>query len=176
MAPQENIEVKKGENKGKGGEVRKSAGENYMSPFDEIERAFDSYLGRNWLRPFRFDWPSLSERTRIFDLKTPRIDVIDQDDQIIVKAEIPGVKKEDLEVTLSNNTLTIHGKTEKKSEEKKGEYLHREISSGEVSRSVMLPADVDESGAKASFKDGMLELTLPKVKRSKRHKIDIQER
>ena len=172
MAAQENIEVKKGGDKAK--EVQKSAGENYLSPFDEIERAFNEFLGRSWLRPFRVDWPSMTQRTRAFDLKTPRIDVIDQDEQIIVKAEIPGVKKEDLEVTLSNNTLTIHGKTEKKTEEKKGEYIHREISSGAVSRTVVLPADVDEGGAKASFTDGMLELTLPKIKKSKRHKIDIQ--
>lgn len=171
MAGQENIEVKKSGDKGK--DVQKSAGETYLSPFDEIERAFDEFLGRRWLRPFRVDWPSMAQRTRAFDLKTPRIDVIDLDEQIIVKAEIPGIKKEDLEVTLSNNTLTIHGKTEKKSEEKKGEYIHREISSGEVSRTVVLPADVDEGGAKASFTDGMLELTLPKIKKSKRHKIDI---
>ena len=175
MAAQENIEVKKAQDKGKAQEIQKSGTETYLNPFDEIERAFDDYLGRSWLRPSRFEWPSWAGRTRAFDLKTPRIDVLDQDEKIIVKAEIPGIKKDNLEVTLSNNTLTIHGKTEEKTEQKKGEYIHREISSGEVSRTVVLPADVDESRAKATFKDGVLELILPKIEKSTRHKINIQE-
>ena len=120
MAAQENIEVKKGKGTSEAQEIQKSGAQDYLSPFDEIERTFDEYMGRSWLRPFRFEWPSWTERTRAFDLKTPRIDVLDQDDRIIVKAEVPGINKDDLEVTLSNNTLTIHGKTEKKTEEKKG--------------------------------------------------------
>ena len=174
MATHEHIEIKKGKGKSEGQEIQKSGDENYLSPFDEIERAFDDYLGRSWMRPFRFEWPSWSERTPAFELKTPRIDVIDQDEQIVVHAEVPGINKDDLEVTLSNNMLTIHGKTEKKTEKKKGDYIRREISSGEVSRTIVLPADVDETRAKASFKDGMLELTLPKMAKSRRHKINIQ--
>jgi HSP20 family protein len=174
MATSENIEVKKGKEKGQGQEIQHPRSETYLSPFDEIERAFDEYLGGGWMRPFRLQWPSWAERARTIDLKTPRVDVLDQDDQIIVNAEIPGIKKENLEVTLSNNTLTIHGRTEKKAEEKKGDYIRREISSGEVSRTVVLPSDVDESGVKATFKDGVLALTLPKVQKTKRHKIDIQ--
>jgi len=175
MATQENIEVKKGKGKEGSQEIQKSGAENYLNPFDEIERAFDDYLGRGWLRPFRFERPSWAEGARAFELKTPRIDVIDQDEQIIVNAEVPGVKKENLEVTLSNNTLTIYGKTENKAEEKEGDYIRREISTGEVSRTVVLPADVDESKTKATFKDGVLELKLPKIAKSKRHKINIQE-
>src|SRR3989304_805267 len=174
MAAQENIEVKKGKGTSEAQEIQKSGAQDYLSPFDEIERTFDEYMGRSWLRPFRFEWPSWTERTRAFDLKTPRIDVLDQDDRIIVKAEVPGINKDDLEVTLSNNTLTIHGKTEKKTEEKKGEYVHREISTGEISRTIVLPSDVDESKVKATFKDGLLELTLPKVQKSTRTKISIQ--
>jgi HSP20 family protein len=174
MATTDNIDVKKGKDKGQGQELRQSGSESYQSPFNEIERAFDEYLGGGWLQPFRLQWPSWAERARTLDLKTPRIDVLDQDDQIIVNAEIPGVKKENLEVTLSNNTLTIRGKTRKKAEEKQGDYIRREISSGEVSRTVLLPSDVDESGAKATFRDGVLELMLPKLQKTKRHKIDIQ--
>ncbi len=80
----------------------------------------------------------------------------------------------DLEVTLSGNTLTIEGHTETREEEEKENYYRREISAGKFSRSIMLPAEVDDAKTKAIFADGVLELTFTKMVKSKRRKLKIE--
>jgi HSP20 family protein len=103
----------------------------------------------------------------------PSIDVIDRDDEVLVRAEVPGYKKEDIEVLVSDSSLTIKGETKTEEKEQKGDYYRCEISHGTFSRTIDLPVAVDESKAKASMKDGMLELALPKLQKSKRHSITI---
>jgi len=139
------------------------------SPFEEMERLFDDYFARGWLAPFRRSWPSWSE----FEGKLPRVDVVDREGEILVKAELPGVDKKDLEISVTDNSVTIKGSTSHEEKEEKGDYYRCEISRGSFSRVVGLPADVDAARATSSFKDGMLELTLPKQKKSKRHTIKI---
>ena len=92
----------------------------------------------------------------------------------MVRAEIPGVKKGDLEVTLCDNRLTVKGSTRhEETREEEGEYSRRELSRGSFSRMITLPSDIDAEKAKAEFKDGVLEMTLPKQKPSKRHRIRV---
>ena len=138
------------------------------APFGDIDRMFDDFLGRRWLRPFGFErtFPELASAA-------PRVDVIDRADEVVVRAAVPGYKKEEIEISVSNSTLTIKGETKKEEKEEKGDYYRCEISQGSFSRIMSLPAEVDESKAKASMKDGMLELTLPKIEKSKRHTISI---
>ncbi|MFQ5470801.1 MAG: Hsp20/alpha crystallin family protein [Gammaproteobacteria bacterium] len=157
------------------GQEIQSRSRGNISPFDEIERAFDDFSRGNWLFPLRTSWPFTSEKLSAFEGKQPRVDVINQEKNILVKAELPGVEKDNLDVTLSDNQLTIRGKTEKKQEEEKGDYFHREISSGEYVRTVLLPAEVDDKKAKATFKNGLLEMTIPKLETSKRSKIKIED-
>ena len=135
--------------------------------FGDIDRMFDDFFGRRWLRPFTGgSFPELATTL-------PSVDVIDRDDEVVVRAAVPGYKKEDLEISVSNSTLTVKGETKKEEKEEKGDYYRCEISQGSFSRMIALPAEVDESKAKASMKDGMLELTLPKIEKSKRHTISI---
>jgi heat shock protein Hsp20 len=116
------------------------------------------------------DWnmPTLPE------ISLPKVDILDHDNDIEVKAALPGVKKEDLEVSVTNQTITIRSCTkEEKKEEGKGKYFRREISRGEFQRTLSLPDNVDGDKAKASFKDGILTVTIPKTEKSKRKSIEI---
>jgi HSP20 family protein len=142
-----------------------------LSPWDEMERFFERGFPRSLMA---FDrWPG-SEWTSRFESKLPAIDVIDRPDHILVRAEIPGVKKEDLDVSVSDNLVTIRATTKYEEEKEEGEYYRCEMRHGEYSRSVNLPAAVDSAEARASFKDGILELTLPKTAPSKRRAIKVE--
>lgn len=140
-----------------------------LSPFEELDHLFQSAFPRGWLRPTRWEWPSWAEIERRF----PKVDVIDRDAEIVVKAEVPGVDKKDIEVTTTDNTVTIKGKTSHEEKEEKGDFYRCEISRGAFSRTVALPGEVDGTQARASFKDGVLELTLPKQAKSKRVAVKI---
>jgi HSP20 family protein len=145
-----------------------------LSPFEEMENYFGSFFGRHGLRPSRWDLPTWDELERPYEGRVPNVDVIDRDKEMLVRAEIPGVKKEDLEVSLSDNRLTIKGSTKhEETTDEEGEYTHRELSRGSFSRTVTLPSDVDGEKAHAEFKDGVLEMTLPKQKPSKRRRIRV---
>ena len=145
-----------------------------LSPFEEMERLFESSFPRGWLRPHRWGWPSWGELPAPFEGKTPSVDVIDRENEVVVKAELPGVDKKDLDISVTNNTVTIKGKTSHEEKEEKGDYYRCEISRGEYSRTLALPAEVDESNAKANFKDGILELTLPKKESAAARQITVQ--
>jgi len=144
-----------------------------LSRFDDIEREFDrlmeGFLSRSWLRPFRLDRSPF----RSLEARAPKVDVVEHDDSVVIRAELPGVKKEDLDVSLTDDTVTIKATSASETKEEKGEYVRQEISRGYVSRTVSLPAVVDGAKADASFKDGVLELTVPKIASSKRVKVDI---
>jgi len=126
---------------------------------DLFNRAFGS---SRWLPAFHF--------TRGF---TPSFDVSETDEDIIVKAELPGVDPKEVEVNLMGSTLTVKG--EKKEErEDKTENMHRiERSFGSFSRSVTLPCEVKEDEIEATFKDGLLNLKLPKAQSGKKRSIKI---
>lgn len=156
-----------------GHDVQKVEPPRLMTPFEEMERMFDDYFSRGWMRPFQSVWPSMPKMTAAFEGKMPSVDVIDRDSEILVRAELPGVDKKDLEISVTHNTVSIKGQTRKEEKEEKGDYYRCEISRGSYARTLSLPADVDESRAKANFRDGILELTLPKMNKSKRHTIKI---
>ncbi|MGZ5077264.1 MAG: Hsp20/alpha crystallin family protein, partial [Methylobacter sp.] len=93
---------------------------------------------------------------------------------IEVQAALPGVKKEDLDVSVTNQAITIRAASnQEKKEEQKGKYFRREISRGEFQRTLSLPDNVDSDQAKASFKDGILTINIPKTEKSKRKNIEI---
>lgn len=157
----------------KGNEVTVSKGgplERLPRPalFSDIDRMFDEFFGRRWLRPFAWERPFFPEMPAM-----PSVDVIDRDNEVVVRAEVPGYKKEEIEVSVADGMLTIKGETKAEQKEEKGDYYRHEISHGAFARSISLPAAVDDSKAKATMKDGMLELTLPKLEGSKRHSIPI---
>ena len=128
----------------------------------------------------RDDFDRLVDRifNRDFDLweggRVPAIDVYEEGDNIIVKAEIPGVKKEDISVSLNGDILTISGKSQEEKEVKKENFYRKEIRSGTFSRSLTLPAQIDKDKVKASYKDGVLQLTLPKSPEEKKKEVKIK--
>lgn len=156
-----------------GRDIQKVETKLALNPFEEMERLFDNYFSRGWMHPFHMDWPSLP-KMRAFEGKTPSVDVIDRDNEVFIKAELPGVDKKDLDISVTNNTVTIKGTTSHEEKEEKGDYYHCEISQGSYSRTLSLPAEVDEENTKAKFKDGVLELTLPKLKKSSRHTVKVE--
>ncbi len=153
-------------------EVQKAEPARALSPFEEMDRMLDHYFRRGWMRPWRFDWPNFPELS-LPELKVPKVDVVDRETEVVLKAEVPGVEKDDLDISVSDNTVTIKGSTRRETKEEKGDYYRREISSGSFSRTVALPAEVDGTKAKASFKDGVLELTIPKAEKSRRHSVKV---
>ena len=155
-------------------ELQKAEPKRALSPFEEMDRLFEDYFSRGWMRPFRWEWPSLGELAKPFEGKMPKVDVIERDDEVIVKAELPGVDKKDLDVSVTENSVTIKGTTSHEEKEEKGDYYRCEISRGAYARTVALPSYVDADKAKANFKDGVLELKLPKVEKSKRRSIEIK--
>jgi HSP20 family protein len=119
-------------------------------PFNDME---DLVKGL-WLKPLRL------EGQQQLDIK---MDVSENDNAYVVHADIPGVKKEDIKVSIAGNQVSIRAEVKKEKEEKKGErVLRSERYYGEVYRSFTLSQDVDQSDATARYKDGVLELTLPK--------------
>ena len=118
-----------------------------MTPFDEALRG--------WMRRWKSDLASQAPQIRL--------DVTEHDDSYTVKAELPGVRKEDVDVRVDGNLVTIGGEVRKESEERKdGRVLRAERSYGYASRSFTLASAIDEARADARMKDGVLELTLPK--------------
>ncbi|MBP1728179.1 MAG: moleuclar chaperone Hap20 [Deltaproteobacteria bacterium] len=128
------------------------------SPFDEIEHMFDDFLNRRFLMPSLF--PRL-KRPDLAEVATS-IDMFEEGNDLVVKAELPGIKKEDLNVDLKDNFITISG--EKKSEERTDRVdFHRvERSFGTFVRRLRLPVEIKADKVKASFSDGVLEIRMPK--------------
>ncbi|NIR59784.1 MAG: Hsp20/alpha crystallin family protein [Gammaproteobacteria bacterium] len=137
-----------------------------------MERWFDEAFGRGWLRPRRWEWPALEQA---IGERAPHVDVIDRENEILVRAEMPGVKKDELDVSVNEDSVTIRGETRREDEREEDQYYQCEIARAAFLRTVSLPGPVDPEKAKAQLRDGVLELTLPKVEGSKRRKISIEE-
>jgi HSP20 family protein len=102
------------------------------------------------------------------------VDVSRTEDTYILKAELPGIPKDRISVSIDGNEVTISGEVTKEREDRKGEEVVRsERYYGRVSRSFTLPHDIDEGKADAKYKDGVLELTLPKKNRSTSRQLEI---
>lgn len=105
----------------------------------------------------------------------PAIDVAEQDDAIVVRAEVPGTKPDDIDISVYGNTLTLSGEKAETKEEKDKGYYHVESTHGSFRREINLPTDVDNSKVEAAYKDGVLTITLPKAEASKAVKVKIQQ-
>ena len=136
------------------------------NPFADMER-----IRREFERLFEELMPAPTEAREI--VFAPAIEVYETDSELVVKAELPGVKKEDIDVSIKDNAL--HIKAEKKEErEEKAETIHRvERVYGKFERVIALPVDVKIDGVRAEYKDGVLEIRLPKAEGSKEKKIEI---
>lgn len=145
----------------------------WLSPMGRtMEEIFEDFFRR----PFgRMMWPG-TERILEAVEPEPSVDIFEEEDSVVVKSDLPGMSKDDIEVNLTDDTITLSG--EKKEEEKierKNYYCH-ERSYGSFTRTFALPKEVQSDKAKASFKNGVLEVRIPKseIAKKKEQKIEIE--
>ncbi|MBB3189862.1 Hsp20/alpha crystallin family protein [Halomonas cerina] len=144
-----------------------------VSPFREFERLLDGLFERGWRHPMHWEQP-LRERFAALEGQVPKIDVIDRDNEVVLRAEIPGFEREDLDVSVTDTAVTLKGEQRQETQEEEGEYYYSEISRGAFTRTVPLPGEVDADKATASFKNGLLELVLPKLQQATRRKVEVK--
>ena len=137
-----------------------------ITRFDPFSTNLDDFFKGTFLRPVKLE------------LDTPdmqiKMNVTRTDGGYTVDAEMPGVKKEDVHVTVDGALVTISGEVKKEKEEKKGEQVLRsERYFGKVERSFTLPQDIDEARVEAKYSDGVLKLTLPMREKSKARSVSI---
>ena len=147
-------------------EIAKAEPARALSPFEEMERRFEDLFRRPFSLLEQSWWPRL--RMPEMEEVAPKVDIFEEGDNFVVKAEIPGMKKEEIEVNLTDDMVTISGEKKKEEKVEKKDYYRFERSFGSFSRSFRLPKDVQADKAKAIFKDGVLELKVPKTEEAKK--------
>lgn len=138
------------------------------SPFRELDHfkrsldeMFDHFLG-NW-----------NPMEAMRGMSTPAFESYIDNNQLVVRADLPGIDPKDVEVTVNADVLTVRGKRQRIEEEKKRDYIHREVSYGSFERSMTLPKGVNADQIKASYKNGVLELTMPAPQELAPRKVPI---
>ena len=136
-----------------------------------LESMFDEpFSPRSWK-----GLPSI-RKMREFMAISPAVDMYDNEKEVVVKAEVPGMDKKNINISVADSTLTIKGEMKKEEETKEEDYYYAERSYGSFSRRLELPAKVQESKIKANIKDGILEIHLPKAPESKAKEIKIDDK
>ena len=128
---------------------------------NEIEKMFESFWRRRESQPFV---PSIWD----IDGAVPAIDQSEDETAYHVAVELPGIEEKDVEVSLADNVLTIRGERKLDKEEKEHSYYLRERAQGAFHRSLTFPIQIDENKVKAAFADGVLSITLPKIKEAQK--------
>ena len=136
----------------------------------DMERMMDTFFDRR-MRPW---WPERWLRADEMEISAPAVDLFEEKDDIVVKAELPGIEKDNIEVNVSDHHLTIKGEKKKEEEVKQENYYRCERSYGSFLRTLELPADVKADKVKAAFKNGVLEVRLPKTEEAKAKEIKIK--
>lgn len=142
-------------------------------PLLGMEELVESLFSRPWMEPLGWRRPLLAELEG-FEMKFPRIDMVDRDSELLVRAELPGVKKEELEVTIADDFLTIAVHREVSEKEEAENFYRAEMARGAMERSIPLPVSVLGDKAKAEMKDGILELVIPKASKVSRHTVNVR--
>jgi HSP20 family protein len=127
----------------------------------EMDRLWDSFFERGL--PERFEsreW-------------MPAFDMAEKENELIVKVDLPGIEPKELDVSVSDNTLTVRGEKKEEREEKKEDYLMRESAYGAFSRSVRLPYPIQSDKIKTSYQDGVLRIAMPKSEEAKKKQVKV---
>ncbi len=128
---------------------------------ERMDQIWDSSIASNKDQLSRGDW-------------LPQVDIFEKDKNVVIKAELPGMKKDDIDVSIENNVLTLKGKREMEKEISESDFHRIERAYGTFIRSFSLPKTVDAEKIKASYNDGVLMLTLPKAKEAEPKRIEIK--
>lgn len=153
--------------------LAKKETEAELTPFEEFERRFEDFIRRPFSMmesPWWTRWPGLAGEV------SPAMDIYEEGGDIILKAEIPGMKKEEIHVDINEKSVTISGEKRKEEKTERRDYLHLERTYGSFMRTFALPAEVRTDKVRATFKDGVLELRMPKTEEaaSRTRKIAIE--
>lgn len=145
--------------------------DNLFERFAEDWPSLPRLFGKGWTYPVadierRFSLPSLEI--------TPRVDVSESDNTYDIAVELPGMTEKDIEITLSDDSLTVKGEKKEEREEKKKNYHVRECSYGSFQRTFRVPSGVDQSKVDASYSKGVLNISLPKTVEAKSNKRSIE--
>ncbi|HSM86342.1 MAG TPA: Hsp20/alpha crystallin family protein [Candidatus Limnocylindrales bacterium] len=141
-------------------------------PFSELTTLQDR-INQLWNPPFGLFRGLTPETERSLTAFVPSVDVYEDDQNIILQAELPGLQEKDLEISLENNVLTVSGERKLENEEKKENYHRIERSYGRFTRSFTLPPTVDPENVNAEFSNGVLKITLTKREEAKPKQIKI---
>ena len=136
----------------------------------DMDRMLDDFFGRR-TRPW---WPERWFRADDMEVKPPIVDVFEEKDDIVVKAELPGMEKDNIDVNLTDHRLTIKGEKKKEDEIKEENYYRAERSYGSFLRTLDLPKDVRADKVKASFKNGILEIRMPKTEEARTKEVKVK--
>ena len=134
-----------------------------MTVRDEMNRVFNEFFGRG----------SQEEGTWYAGVWSPPVDIYETDEALIMKAELPGFSKDDISIEIKENTLVMKGERKRQDEVKEGNYHRTERVYGAFQRSFLLPTTVEHDKVKASYKDGILELHLPKAPAAQPKRIAV---
>lgn len=146
-----------------------------LTPFAHgMEDFFESFLPRRWMgmdplmgkRPWA-EFDALLDRTDM------RFDMLDRDRDLAVRVELPGVEKEDINITIAGEYLTVEAERRFKEEEEAENIFRSELGTGKLFRTILLPVEVEPEKVVATLKDGILEIMLPKAKPEKRHIVKV---
>ena len=143
-----------------------------MAPLTHsMEEFFEDFPPRRWMETFEplgWKWPMGVDYER-----SCRLDVIDHDKELVVRGELPGVEKDDIEVMIMGDRLIIQAEREFEEEDDEDAYYRHEVGYGKLMRTIALPVTVDAENIHAELKDGILEVTLPKLEVAERHTIKV---
>ena len=140
--------------------VHRRPGSDLATLHRDMDDLFNAFFG---------GWPTYEHKL------WPAIDVAEDENAIVIKAEVPGCKADDIDISVHGNTLTISGEKKQEQEKKEKGFYHMERTYGSFRRDLNLPNDVDPAKIEATCKDGVLSVTLPKAERAKPTKIKIKE-
>jgi HSP20 family protein len=129
---------------------------------DEMNRLFDDFFGRPVLKT---GWTE--------GVWSPTVDISEDKENVIIKSEMPGMSKDDVKISIQDNVLTLKGEKKQEKEEKDKNYHRIERNYGSFCRSFQLPTSVKSDKVKASYKDGVLSVTLPKTEEVKPKEIPV---
>jgi HSP20 family protein len=141
-----------------------------LAEFARWEREMDRMLANFLGGRLPFASQDISQRLGI---REPAVDIYEEGDNIVVKAEMPGIELDDIEVTVTDNMLVLRGEKQKEEEADEGGYYRSERVYGAFSRSIPLPAETDAQKATATFKNGVLEIRVPKAEEAKKRQVKV---
>jgi len=136
---------------------------SYITALINLEHRVENIFENIWHNPFSHEEKSVPLTMNVFE-GMPKLDLVDRKKEVLVKAELPGFAKKDIEVSVTGTRLVIKAKACHEEKVEKGNFLKQEISKSEVYRSLALPTDVDDQKIKTSFKNGVLKLRIQKRK------------